>query len=375
VSGLKITPIAGKPIQHIVSAVNQLHRCGHTHGMDVPDIPARQYIDNKGVTHMVVGATQYHVTTGTDMFKLNRSCAIAFNETGDSDPAMFAGDEFLDSTHSFGNGTVISLVHTEYPGNVYDNCTTTAEYPTCWTVTLGLAVSHDWGMTWKHARPPPHHLVAAVPYGYNQSQMAYGWGDPSNIVKSPKDDFYYVAFWNRNQVGLQPPGICIARTKELLDPSSWRGYDGATYTRTFVSPYTMAPGTEAEHVCVVADLPAPGCAAMGLVWSTYLEKFVVTMECGEAMGGAIQYATSDDLIAWSAATPLYNENDLPANIRKNVTSMHYPTFMDPTAPKAFNDDNFFTIGAEPYLYWVSIGHSPYTDGRSLWATQMKFQKD
>lgn len=41
------------------------YRCGHTHGMDVPDIPARQYIDNKGVTHMVVGATQYHVTTGT----------------------------------------------------------------------------------------------------------------------------------------------------------------------------------------------------------------------------------------------------------------------------------------------------------------------
>ena len=59
--------------------------------------------------------------------------------------------------------------------------------PTCWTVTIGLSISHDWGKTFQHARPPPHHLVAAVPYGYNQSQLAYGWGDPSNIVKHPKD--------------------------------------------------------------------------------------------------------------------------------------------------------------------------------------------
>ena len=36
--------------------------------------------------------------------------------------ANFAGDEFMDSTIAFDNGTVIALVHTEYPGNVYDNC-------------------------------------------------------------------------------------------------------------------------------------------------------------------------------------------------------------------------------------------------------------
>jgi hypothetical protein len=167
----------------------------------------------------------------------------------------------------------------------------------------------------------------------------------------------------------------IARTDSLLDPSSWRGYDGTGFSRTFVSPYTLKAGTEAEHVCVVADLPAPGCAAMGLVWSTYLEKFVVTMECGTAMGGQIQFATSDDLVHWSKSTEFYSEKDLPADIKKNVTSMHYPTLMDPTAPTAFNDSNFYTVGQTPYLYWVSIGHSPYTDGRSLWATKVKFEKD
>ena len=59
--------------------------------------------------------------------------------------------------------------------------------------------------------PRASQLVAAVPYGYNQNQLAYGWGDPSNIIKHPKQDFYYVAMWNRNQVGLQAPGICMMR--------------------------------------------------------------------------------------------------------------------------------------------------------------------
>ena len=94
---------------------------------------------------------------------------------------------------------MVALIHTEYPGNRFNNCDGPS-YPYCWTVTIGLGISHDWGVTWQHARPPPHHLVAAVPYKYNQTQLAYGWGDPSNIVRNPKDGMFYVAFINRNQV-------------------------------------------------------------------------------------------------------------------------------------------------------------------------------
>jgi len=214
---------AGNPIR-VWSAVDTLHKC---HFIDVPDIPARAFDDDKGVTHMLVGSTNYHHMSGESILDQTRECATAWNESANPDPAMFAGDEvsapasppacssgmrrvavlrvvntphlpaqFLDSTIAFENGTVISLIHTEYPGNVYNNTgpdapmCTIHPYPTCWTVTIGLAISHNWGQTWEHARPPPHHLVAAVPYGYNQSQLAYGWGDPSNIVKHPTDGFY-----------------------------------------------------------------------------------------------------------------------------------------------------------------------------------------
>ena len=62
---------------------------------------------------------------------------------------QFTGDEFLDSPIAFENGTVVALVHTEYPGGVYnltgpsapecaglapDGSGNAKNYPYCWTV-------------------------------------------------------------------------------------------------------------------------------------------------------------------------------------------------------------------------------------------------
>ena len=66
--------------------------------------------------------------------------------------------------------------------------------------------------------------------------------------------------------------------------------------------------------------------------------------------------------------------DLEPSVLKMVSAANYPTFMDPTAP-ATGDRNFYTIGQSPYLYWASIGHSPYTDGRHQWATPYTFLKE
>ena len=103
----------------------------------------------------------------------------------------------------------------------------------------------------------------------------------------------------------------MMRSNSLLDPSSWRAWDGKSYSKTFASPYGMPAGTEAEHICTVTNLPAGplesqqhggsggvgGCAPAGLVWSAFLEKFVVTLGCGSKF----LWAHSDDLITWSAA--------------------------------------------------------------------------
>jgi len=354
--------VAGEPIL-VWAAVDTLHKCGI---IDVPDIPPRIYQDTNQIFHMIVGSTNYHIMEGPSMINLNRSCTMAWNETGNPNPAYFAANEFLDSTVAFPNGTVYTLIHTEFPGNDYANCSSRG-YPYCWTVTIGLGVSYDWGHTWNHIRPPPNHLVASVPYGYNQSQIASGWGDPSNILFNPTDNYYYAAIWNRNQVGLQAPGVCIIRTNILSDPTSWRGWGGSTYNISFVSPYTMEPGTESDHVCTVTNLP--NCPLGSMVWSTYLNLYVATMDCSLQSGDQFYLATSTNLIEWSTLLPLYGKKDLPANVSATVTSMSYPVFLDPTVT---NDINFNNITDIPYLFWVSIGHSPYTDGRRVWATPMKF---
>ena len=127
----------------------------------------------------------------------------------------------------------------------------------------------------------------------------------------------------------------------------------------------MAPGTEADHVCVVTNLPS--CPLGGLAWSTVLATWVGTMDCSLQGGNQFYWAASDDLITWSTPSKLYASGDLPPAARRNVTSMSYPAFLDDTVVAA-DDVNFGTIGATPLLFWVSIGHSPYTDGRRLWAT-------
>ena len=52
-------------------------------------------------------------------------------------------------------------------------CEPGVTYPYCWTVSMTLAVSHDWGTTWDHALPPPHHMVATPPYKYVLPLLAF----------------------------------------------------------------------------------------------------------------------------------------------------------------------------------------------------------
>ena len=129
---------------------------------------------------------------------------------------------------------------------------------------------------------------------------------------------------------------------------------------------TMPPGTEAAHVCAVTNLP--GCPLGGLAWSTAFNAYIATMDCSLQGGEQFYIAASYDLQNWNAPQPFYNAKQLPANVSKLVTAMVYPTLIDPTA----GDKNFGTIGLSPWLFWGSIGHSPYSDGRHLWATAMRF---
>jgi hypothetical protein len=214
--------------------------------------------------------------------------------------------------------------------------------------------------------------VAAVPYTYHQEYSAYGWGDPSNIVQH--DGHFYATMWNRNQVGKQPPVICVMRTNNLLDPKSWSGWNGSEFAVEFVDPYRQGADFEPKyHVCktiIIPGMSREACNIFGLLWNVDLNRFLATIGCfGE---DSFFFSTSENLIEWNPAQELYNRfRDLPPEVAAMTTSFNYPTFLDPTAFTEHGDSNFYTIGKNPYLFWTSIGHSPYRDGRHLWSTAMR----
>ena len=367
IAAVAITVVPTSMPVTVWASVDSLHKCGVN---DTPDIPARAFVDDVGLTHMIDGSTSFHWMTGPSVYNQTRNCTPAWNSTQNPDPSMFASAEWLDSPHVFPNGTVIALVHVEYDAMNIQVPKCPHNYPLCWTVTITLARSDDWGYTWRHARPPPNHLVMAVPYEFNQTQPASGWGDPSNIIVNPDDGLFYFGAWNRNTVGLQSPGTCFMRTADLTDPASWRAHGGGgVFNISLPSPYTMPPSDAGEHLCTVAE-NLPHCPPGGVVWSTYLLQFVMVMVCDNADGVWISFSTN--LLTWTTAVEFYMFHDLPPAVQKNVTSFSYPTFIDPAAAAA-GDANFMTVGQDAPLFWSSIGHSPYTDGRRVWATSMHFE--
>eukprot|EP01052_Picozoa_sp_SAG31_P036530 SAG31_NODE_4576_length_3123_cov_1.569775_1_plen_173_part_00 len=63
------------------AAIDTLHRCGR---IDVPDIPARAFDDNNGLTHMIIDSTGFTEMNGRGILmngSAARKCTPSWNET------------------------------------------------------------------------------------------------------------------------------------------------------------------------------------------------------------------------------------------------------------------------------------------------------
>jgi hypothetical protein len=344
--------------------------------IDLPDTPARAFVDEStGETVLITVDSTSRLSRGMGLLNTSRNCPIVWNSTGSRDPALYAtNDGFLDAVHSFGNGTVVALLHDEYPGMNYNNCNIVPfVWPGCWTVSMSLAVSQDWGRTWAHSAPPPSNLVAAVPYPYQPSgNVIFGWGDSGGITPHPSDGFFYVAVNNRMAFGLQSNGTCVMRSDSLLDPHSWRAWNGSAFSVPFVSAYASPPVDAREHICTVLEpfMPTP-CTVLGTTFSSYLFAFVATISCWhDAQPGPndpnFYWTTSVDFVHWSPAQVLFRPPSPPG------TQFYlYPALLDAEAPGR-GDYNYATIGQNATLTYVRVTSSLYQQGRQLMGVNLTF---
>jgi hypothetical protein len=210
------------------------HRC---EDLDIPDLPARAFRGSDGRVQLIAAHFINRRFIGPDLDHLTHECGVVLGSDWNPDPAAFDDHEWIAAPYTPDGTTVYALVHDEYHGWEHDQCASTVYDPKCWFNAITLAVSTDGGKTYVDHAPP--RLVAGVPYRYVPGDGATGVFSPSNIVRNPRDGYYYtLAYVNLRDSYI---GNCLLRTKNLGDPGSWRAWtSGNIFATTFVDPVGCA---------------------------------------------------------------------------------------------------------------------------------------
>ncbi len=217
----------------------------------------------------------------------------------------------------------------------------------CTMYALTFAQSTDGGNTFTHS-PAPSHLVASMPYRYQPDGGMFGNWQPSNIVKNPKDGYYYAMIQlDDNRTGrpwLQ--GMCVMRTKTLDDPTSWRAWDGKGFDRRFINPYTETVADPEKQVCQVVSLNEVGSLSYNLTYSSYFDKFIAAGVAVNERVPGFYFSLSDDLVHWTPKQ-LIMPADSVHNTGGKTPYLAYPSLIDPQDTSR----NFEVVGASPYMYF------------------------
>jgi hypothetical protein len=319
---------------------------------DFPDAPARAFRNAEGQVVLISSQFVTRRAVGADLDHVRHQCPTVMSSAQDPDPAKFDDREWLTAPYTLDGRTVYALVHEEYEGYTHPGACASKDHLKCWFNSVTLAVSHDGGAVFSHAAPPPADLVASIPYRYVPNAGFYGVFQPSNIVR--RDDGYFYSLVRVEKYGDQQAGSCLIRTRRLDDPRSWRAWDGAGFTVSFVDPYSEPPPPPGGHICRPVSPSEIEGMTDSLTFNTYLDKFILvsaTLDHDPATGRTawgFYFSLSKDLTNWTHRK-LFKEVELLQSYRCGDSNpVYYPSLLDP----ASRSRNFETTGRRPYLYFV-----------------------
>lgn len=327
---------------------------------DIPDVPARAFRDSQNQIQLV--AAHYHArrAIGPTLGSVAHECNVVFGSHLDPDPSKYNGQEWLYSVYTIDGQKVYGFVHQEFHGwDYYEQCAAlsgTPDISKCWYNAVTFATSTDAGANYTHATPPGH-LLASVPYQFAPLEGPYGVYRPSNVVA--KDGLYYMMAVVEGH-GAQKSGICLLRTDNLDDPTTWRAWDGSGFGASFINPYVDTVADPAAHVCEPVSSatsgPLRGLELYGLVYNTYINAY---MAWGAAMKdptgkiAGFYYSLSNDLMHWTEPTLLMKaEIPMVSHVCGDPDPVRDASLIDPTTPTR----SFETIGRNPYLYMTRFNY-------------------
>lgn len=358
--------------------------------IDIPDTPARAFVDGMGKVQLIASHYKNWRLVGDSLDNLSRDCEPVLESHRNGDPSKFDDREWIHSLFYDDKGTedpnddvIYALIHNEYHGSEHGYKGT--DWTKSWYNAITFAASEDMGKTYSHPQPPQH-LVACSPFKYYCHDGPYGIFNPSNIIYNPRDGYYYCL------VHLERPdsdwgGVGIMRTRDLSDPTSWRGWDGEGFNVKFVNPYTYEftdTDTPAEHLLARISYHNIGKMCDSITYNTYFGKFLLIGARPNGDPPGFYYALSDDLIHWTKSELLWDcetwwEDDPGAD------KCGYPSLIDPDSPsigESLGDPaggrNFAYSDQEAFLYYTvwhdSTSTENYLYDRDLVRRRITFKK-
>lgn len=262
---------------------------------------------------------------------------------------------------------VISLVHNEYhptygdDANVYGN--------------LIAAYSNDGATTFQFYQYQGINLpVIATPYPFTGKGKG-GMFAQSNIIQWGKYYYILVEQYLEQIAPEAKSGVCLYRTCNLQDPTSWKGYN--TDTKKYDIPtIRFYPNNEQPKKYLCTPI-LPSMYHYSWTYNVVLECFIVLginvnyrKENGEIIEAVVYTLALLDMDT-GILTPYKSETFVEYFLREihwfdqwkskgNIIGQAYPSILDPTSP----DRNFQYSGKNPYLYFTKLHPFEKNHGRN-----------
>lgn len=272
----------------------------------IPDISARAFRDIDGTVQLVIGHYVNYRMVGPTFDELETDCSSPIMTSAfDPDPSVFNDSEWIGGLSTADGETVYAVVHNEYRGDTHraarpSQCPSRERF-TCLDTSLTMAVSRDGGDTFRDMAPAPDHMIATLPYVFDDQGVPSGLRQPSNIIVGP-DGGYYV-FSNISDYPTEESWVCVMRSDDLEDPDSWRYWDGAAFTGVFLDPYRDEVGDD-PNTCAPLDLPFNSAAVNeAVVYDESIGAYVMLggqqFQSGDQLRWGVFATYSTDLVNWS----------------------------------------------------------------------------
>jgi hypothetical protein len=284
----------------------------------------------------------------------------------DGNPADFDDYTWPTQFYNIDGKQIVALAHMEH--HCWEHagmCASKTDTASCWYNVDTFLMSKDGGHHFTSPKPPANYLLSLLAK-YQPNQGPQGCSVDKNLLKV--GSWYYASVyswaWPPNcgqgkgqRPCLVPDATCPIRTANILDRSSWCGWDGKDFTVTFVNPYRGPATNPQAYVCL--PVPFLDCAN-GVNFHEAAHLFIVTLwNAGSGGFGppGVYFTTSADFIRWRKPALAITRNQMLRREPEGNWSYMYFSLIDPKSI----DSSYSTITDRPCLYYVRLDtdHGPY----------------